>query len=122
MPSDVGSGDRLARGAVRATFRSDGRKMTDAQWNKKFEGSTGQQFQYLYECPTHGHFAADRASDIFFGAPYEGKTSKCLVDGCDETAVYGGEQPYGSSGRNPYSKTSRTPRANVAGTKKGATR
>jgi len=117
MPNDAGAGDRLARGASRATFRSDGRKMTDQQWNSKFEGSTGQQFQYIYKCPVHGHFAADRASDIFFGEAYTSKTSKCLKAECDETAAYGGEQPYGSGG-NTYSEPTGTTRVNAGKAKR----
>jgi hypothetical protein len=40
-----GSGDRLARGAVRATFGAPERKMTDAEWAAMFEDYNPDTFE-----------------------------------------------------------------------------
>jgi len=89
---DIGKGDKLASGAIRATFRMP--SVDQKTWNKIFNKKPEpvKKAVYLFECPVHGRFASDREFFLSGGYPQldELTTHKCFDENCDERAVYAG--------------------------------
>lgn len=89
----LGSGDKLARGAVRATFGPSSAAVSDEKWREAFGTSEVKKAVYIFACPVHGYFENKTEFYISGGYPQgpdKYKTGKCPK--CEETSVYSGFQ------------------------------
>jgi len=96
MGHSAGSGDKLARGAVRASYLVSETSITDKDWKRMFpKKAEEKKAVYLFKCPVHGTFESQREFFISGGYPQldEYTVGKCLVENCGEKSEYAGFQP-----------------------------
>ena len=90
-------GDVLARGGVRMDS-APGAGVSKEKWDQIFGEEDGvvKKAVYVFKCPIHGIFAHSK-KEFFLSGGYpqldESITSECLIEDCDEVAVYSGFQP-----------------------------
>ncbi len=92
VAADIGKGDKLASGAIRATFSMP--QVNQRTWNKIFNKKHEpiKKAVYLFKCPIHGPFVSNKEFFLSGGYPKldELTTCKCFNENCDERAVYAG--------------------------------
>jgi hypothetical protein len=93
MAHTLGSGDRLAQGAIKATYLvRDEKPISDEKWEEMFPKKAVKPVEvfYMFKCPVHGIFLSTKKCFLKGGYPQldESKTSKCRVEDCDEVSVY----------------------------------
>lgn len=88
MQKGLGSGDRLARGAVSAAFPPMGEGVSRTQWAERVEGKVPEVTKafYVFTCPVHGQFESKVECFLSGGYPLFDtyKTGKCADPDCDE--------------------------------------
>lgn len=92
---DAGSGDKLARGAHKASYLVTENSVTNRKWNSMFKGSGEPELKAVYclECPVHGVFKTKKEFFLSGGYPQGPDsyvTGKCFNPDCDEKAAYNG--------------------------------
>ena len=91
---DVGSGDKLARGAIRATYLVSENTLTEERWKEIFgPPEPVRKAWYEVTCPVHGKVIdTDRECFLSGGYPLYDETLvvKCPAADCDEKAPVSG--------------------------------
>ena len=97
MGHSAGSGDKLARGCVRASYLTTEKKISQKKWDSMFPKKKAEETKgvYIFKCPVHGTYESTREFFVSGGYPQldELTTGKCLDENCDERGVYAGFQP-----------------------------
>src|SRR5271157_2127878 len=90
---DVGSGDKLARGARRAVYLvRDEVTIEQEKWNDMFRKEPVKRALYKFTCPVHGEFVSERKCFLSGGYPLydETLTTRCTIDDCGEKLTVSG--------------------------------
>jgi len=89
---DVGSGDKLARGAIKATYLVSENTLAQEKWNDMFRKEPVERAVYKFTCPVHGEFVSERKCFLSGGYPLydETLTTRCTIDDCGEKLTVSG--------------------------------
>lgn len=100
MAHNVGSGDKLARGAVRAVYTvRDEVTISQNKWNEMFpkEKAAEVKANYKFNCEEHGIFTSYREFYISGGYPQLNEYAKGKCPTCEGVSEYAGYEVIGGN-------------------------